>query len=223
MIAHFWFFLLVIFYVAADVFYRKMNRKHWFHPVIFPTVALMCLLYFGEYDVTEFEKGTAVFSVLLMAAIAALSVPLYRNFSAIKENPVAVFAALVGGSVAGSGSAVAVGLLLKASPELVSSLYVKSITTPIAVAAVVPLGGIPAISAVVVILTGLVVAITGPYVLRICGVDDDMAVGIAMGTAGHALGMAESIRHSDLMGAAAAFAMATNGLLTAFLLPLLFS
>ncbi|UTW60099.1 LrgB family protein [Kordiimonas sp. SCSIO 12603] len=217
----FWFLSVCGLYGLADILYRRSGRKHFLHPVMLPTILLVSVLHFTSLEYAVFERATYVFDVLLMAAVAALSVPLYRNFSAIRRNPVAILSALVGGSVAGSGSAVVVALWAKASPDVVTSLYVKSITTPMAVAVVEPLGGIPAISAVVVILTGLIVALIGPSVLRMVGVDHQVAQGIAMGTAGHALGMAESIRHSDLMGAAAAFAMATNGLLTALLLPLL--
>ncbi len=138
----------------------------------------------------------------------------------MKHDLAAAVAAIVGGSVMGAGSATVVAILYAAPSEVVTSLYVKSITTPVAVLVIEPLGGIPAISAAVVIVTGLFVAMFGPYVLKKCGVDDDVIVGVAMGTSGHALGMAEAIRRSEMMGAAAAFAMVANGLMTAIVLSL---
>jgi len=217
--ASLWFVALLAAYGFAEMLFVRLGRRAWSHPVLLPSAAcIIAIVYFG-LPFSEFEQGTRVFHFLLMAAVAALAIPLYRNIGAIRKDPAAVVAAVVGGSIAGSGSAVAFSILLGGQEALSATLAVKSVTTPIAIIVAEQVGGIPSISAAVVISTGLVIAIAGPWFLRLFGVAGDITVGIAMGTAGHGLGMAEAVRRSELMGAAAAFAMAANGLITAVLLP----
>ena len=220
MTAPLWFAALLAAYGLAELIFVRMGRKAWLHPVLLPSALCIAAILYFKLPFTEFEQGTRIFHLLLMAAVAALALPLYRNISAIRKDPTAVVAAIVGGSIAGSGSAVVISILLGGQVTLSASLAVKSVTTPIAIIVAEQIGGIPSISAAVVITTGLVIAIAGPKVLRLFGIEGDITVGIAMGTAGHGLGMAEAVRRSELMGAAAAFAMAANGLVTAVLLPI---
>jgi len=221
MTAAYWFVAVIMTYGAADYLFNWAGRKPWLHPVILPAIAGVWVIYWFDLPFAPFVEGIRVFHVLLMAAVVALALPLYRSFAAIRKDPEAVISAIVGGSIAGSGSAVALSMALKAPMALSASLASKSVTTPIAIVLAEEIGGIPSIAAAVVIITGLVVAIIGPRFLHLFGIDGDITVGLAMGTAGHALGMAEAVRRSDLMGASAAFAMAGNGLITAVLLPII--
>jgi len=218
-----WFFLTLGLYAGADTLFRRTGRKPWLHPVLLPVIVLALLVSLPGVSLTDYMHGTATLNHLLMAAVAALALPLYRNAAAIRQEAMAVSVALAAGSISGAGSALAVAFWLKAPATVTASLASKSITTPMAITVAEAIGGIPALAAAVVIVTGLVAAIIGPAFLKRLGVDDDLTEGIALGTAGHALGMAEAASRSDLMGAAAAFAMAANGLLTAFILPLLWT
>ena len=220
MTAPLWFIAVLVAYGLADMLFIRSGRKPWLHPVILPAAAGITVIAYFDLPFGMFEQGTHIFHLLLMAAVAALALPLYRNFAAVRKDPAAVIAAIVGGSLAGSGSAVTVAVLLNAPTALSASLASKSVTTPIAILVTEQIGGIPSIAAAIVIVTGLVIAVIGPRVLHLFGIDGDITVGLAMGTAGHGLGMAEAVRRSDLMGAAAAFAMAGNGLVTAVLLPI---
>lgn len=218
-----WFVATLGLYAVSDMLHRRAGRKAWAHPVLLPVAVLIAVFSFTDSSLQAYRQGTDMLGLLLMAAVAALALPLYRNARAIRAEAVAVAVALVGGSLAGVGSALAVAVWLKSSPELVATLATKSITTPMAVLVSGEIGGMPALAAAVVIVTGLVAAIMGPPFLRLIGVDDDLSMGLSLGTAGHALGMAEAASRSELMGAAAAFAMAANGLATALLLPLVWS
>ncbi|MCJ9429715.1 LrgB family protein [Kordiimonas marina] len=218
-----WFFVTLGLYAASDMLFRATGRKPWLHPVLLPVIVLAFVMSLPGVKLVDYQHGTATLHHLLMAAVAALALPLYRNAAAIRQEAMAVSVALVAGSISGVGSALAVAFWLKAPATVAASLANKSITTPLAITVAQAIGGIPALAAAVVIVTGLVAAIIGPPFLKRLGVDDDLTAGLALGTAGHALGMAEAASRSDLMGAAAAFAMAANGLATAFILPLLWS
>lgn len=218
-----WCAATVMLFAVADLMYRRAGRRAWAHPTLVPTAILIVLFSCFDLDFAAYQAGTKVFDLMLTAAVAGLAVPLFKNRKVLAKNRATVIAATAAGSVAGVCSALAIAWGLGAPAELVASVATKSVTTPIAVVAAPSIGGVPAVAAAVVIVTGLVVATFGPPFLRMLGVDDDIGFGVALGTAGHAIGMAEAVWRSDMMGAAAAFSMAVNGLATALLLTTLWS
>ena len=115
----------------------------------------------------------------------------------------------------------AIAKALGATPETIYSLAPKSVTTPIAMGVAEQIGGVASLTAVLVILTGILGAITFPSLFRVLGVRDPAAQGFAVGVAAHGLGTARAFLISEEMGAFSALAMGLNGLLTAVALPLL--
>lgn len=216
-----WLTVTAVLFLLADFLYRKAGRRAWAHPVLLPVVVLVAAYGAGLFDMQAYQAGVAPLGTLLAVAVVGLAVPLSRSLSLMRANRAALVASVAGGSVAGVLAALVPAYLLGAPDSLLASLATKSITTPLAVTVAGTIGGIPGVAAAVVIVTGLVAALVGPVVLRLAGVDDPLATGLALGTAGHAIGTAEAARLSDTMGGAAALAMTMNGLATALVLPLL--
>lgn len=216
-----WLPIVAGLYLIADHLYRACGQRAIANPVLLPVILLIASFHVFGGDVRAFETGTRPLMWMLSAAVAALAVPLYRSRHAIRRNKPAIVAAIAGGSITGVGLAIVPALVLEGGSSLGATLATKSITTPIAMAAAESIGGLPPLAAAVVIVTGLFAALVGPPFLRLLGVDDETTLGLALGTAGHAIGTAEAVRLSDGMGAAAAFAMTTNGLATALLLPII--
>jgi putative effector of murein hydrolase len=123
------------------------------------------------------------------------------------------------GCVTAIVSAVGVAVLLGASPELAASIAPKSATTPIAMAISEHLGGVPALTAVLVIGTGIFGAITARFLMHALGVKSHAAQGLALGVASHGIGTARAFQVSPEMGAYAGLGMGMNGVLTALLAP----
>lgn len=218
-----WPLVTIALFLIADWAHRRLGHRAYAHPILLPSAVLLAWFSMHEADFGIYMAATGGFAVLLAAAVVGLAVPLCRSWGAVKANKRAVLAAIAGGSISGVLSALLFAIMLDAPAALTASLGTKSITTPLAVTVVEGIGGVPSIAAAVVVATGLFAALVGPWLLRLLGVDDDVAAGLALGTAGHAIGTAEAVRLSDAMGAAAAFAMTVNGLATAVLLPLVWT
>jgi putative effector of murein hydrolase len=129
--------------------------------------------------------------------------------------------ALLAGCATGILSAIGIGWLLGASDVVLLSLAPKSVTTPIAMGIAEQVGGLPTLTAVLVILTGIVGAVSGPLVLDILRIREPGARGFAMGLASHGLGTARSFQMGEEAGAFSGLAMGLNGALTAVLVPLI--
>ncbi|MDQ5907104.1 MAG: hypothetical protein QG590_1587, partial [Pseudomonadota bacterium] len=128
---------------------------------------------------------------------------------------------LIAGSLTAAFSALLVAKALGASVATQLSLAPKSVTTPIAMGIAERIGGLPSLTAVLVITTGILGAVAGRYLFDALGVRDPAIRGFATGVTAHGIGTARAFQESEQAGAFSALAMGMNGLLTALLLPVL--
>jgi putative effector of murein hydrolase len=133
-----------------------------------------------------------------------------------------VVSVVTGGTFA-AAAGVGIALALQAAPEVTASVAPRSVTTPVAMGIAERIGGLPSLTAVVVILSGIVGAALGPLVLDLVGVKDWRARGLAIGTAAHGIGTARALGVNATAGAFSGLAMGLNALATALLLPLLWT
>jgi putative effector of murein hydrolase len=148
-----------------------------------------------------------------------LALPLYRQFSKLKTLWVAVLIALPVGVAAGGGSAVAIAWLLGADTQTLLSLAPKSVTAPVAMGIAERIGGIPSLTAVLVVTTGIIGAVFGTKLFDVLRIHDDSVRGIALGVAAHGIGTARAFQVSAEMGAFAGLAMALSAFVASVMLP----
>ena len=158
---------------------------------------------------------------LLGPSVVALAVPLYQRREEIWKRKRLILAGLFAGCLSSVFSACGLAWLLGGSRDVILSLAPKSVTTPIAISIVDKIGGIAPLTAALVVLTGCLGAVCGPEFCRRIGVTSPVAMGLAIGTSAHGIGTARMLEVNRLAGAVAGLAIGLNGLLTAFLLPIL--
>ena len=195
------------------------------HPLANPVLIAVALLAGGllasGIDYRAYFSGAQFVHFLLGPATVALAVPLYRQFALVRRSALAAAASIILGGAFAALAGIGIALALGAAPEVVASLAPRSVTTPVAMGIAERIGGLPSLTAVVVILSGIVGAALGPVVLDRVGVRDWRARGIAIGTASHGIGTARALSVNATAGAFSGLAMGLNALATALLLPLL--
>ena len=212
--------LTLVAYQAGFWLYRKAG----FHPLVNPVliaVALIAglLLVSGTSYRTYFDAAQFV-HFLLGPATVALALPLYRQLEKVRRSALAILASLLAGSLTAAVSAVGVAMALDASRETLASLAPKSVTAPVAMGISEALGGLPSLTAVLVILTGILGAAFGPLVLDLMRIRDWRARGFAIGVASHGIGTSRALQVNETAGAFSGLAMGLNAVATAVLLPL---
>ncbi|MGB0672147.1 MAG: LrgB family protein [Rhodospirillales bacterium] len=212
----------LVAYVIGDWIYTKAGRLPLLNPVLIAVAVVIALLTLTETPYRTYFDGAQFVHFMLGPATVALAVPLYQQFERVRRSALAIVTAIVAGSLAASASAFGVAWALGATRESVASIVPKSVTTPIAMGISEQLGGLPSLTAVLVILTGILGAMLGTYVLNALRIKDWSARGLAMGTAAHGIGTARAIQVNPVAGAFSGLAMGLNGLATAILLPLLY-
>jgi putative effector of murein hydrolase len=192
--------LTVLAYLAADRVYRHLGMHPLANPVLWSVIALALVLHVTGISYERYFEGAQFIHVLLGPATVALAVPLYKAFGTLRQSWRGIALALP-------------------TSVVVASLAPKAVTTPIAMGIAEQIGGLPTLTAVFVILTGIVGGVLGPPLLSLLGVRDARARGIALGAAAHGIGTARAFNEGPETGAHASLAMGLAGLLTALLLP----
>lgn len=211
---------VVAFQIASRI-YRKGNLNPLLNPVLLSVVIIVAILLATGTDYGTYFDGAQFVHFLLGPATVSLALPLYRQLAAVKKSGLAIFASIVTGSIVASISAVLVVRFMGGSLEAIASIAPKSVTAPVAMGISQQLGGLPSLTAALVIVTGILGAMLGPPILTLIGVKDWPARGLAIGTASHGIGTARALQVNEVAGAFAGLAMGLNALATALLLPIL--
>ena len=210
-------------YLIGDWLYRKSGRMPLLNPVLIAVVLITLCLMASGIDYWTYFEGAQFVHFLLGPATVALAIPVAKLLRDMSGGFASLGIALFLGSVTASVSAVVIGELLNASQQTVLSLAPKSVTTAIAMGISERIGGLPSLTAVCVIMTGVIGAILGPYVLNAARITSWDARGFAMGVAAHGIGTARAIQINEKAGAFASLAVGLNGLATATLIPIFWS
>jgi predicted murein hydrolase (TIGR00659 family) len=211
--------------LAAWVLALRLQRALRGHPLANPVLFAVALLAGGllaaGVDYRDYFQGAQFVHFLLGPATVALAVPLHRQWRTVRRSAAAAVLAVVGGGLFAAAAGVGIALALRAAPEVTASLAPRSVTTPVAMGIAERIGGLPSLTAAVVILSGIVGAALGPAVLDLARVRDWRARGLAIGTASHGIGTARALSVDATAGAFSGLAMGLNAIATALLLPLL--
>ena len=211
--------LTLLAYQGAVWISKRCNGHPLANPVLLAVAALVTLLWATGTPYHTYFDGAQFVHFLLGPATVALAIPLYAQLDRLKRMAGPLLVALLAGSLSAAFSAVLIGKLFGASDATLFSLAPKSVTTPIAMGIAERLGGLPSLTAVLVILTGILGAVGAQWLYALMKCNDPAIRGFALGVASHGIGTARAFQISEQTGAFAALAMGLNGLLTAALLP----
>jgi len=216
-----WLTITIGVYWLCQQLYRLGREFPLLNPVLISVAVLVVLLATTGTPYDEYFDGAQFISFLLGPATVALAVPLASEAATLKRLWLPIAIALTVGSLSAILTALAIGAALGLHGDMLLSMLPKSVTTPIAMGISDQIGGSPSLTAVFVILTGIVGAAIGIPLLKLLGLRDPVAKGFALGVGSHGIGTARAFEHSSKAGAFSGLAMGLNGALTAILVPLI--
>ncbi|MBS0846888.1 CidB/LrgB family autolysis modulator [Citrobacter sp. JGM124] len=211
---------LVAFFAARKLSVRF--KTPLLNPLLVSMVVIIPFLLLTRIPYEDYFQGSEVLNDLLQPAVVALAFPLYEQLHQIRARWKSIITICFIGSLTAMCTGTSVALLLGASPEIAASILPKSVTTPIAMAVGGSLGGVPAISAMCVILVGILGAVFGHTLFNNLHISAKAARGLAMGSASHALGTARCAEVDFQEGAFSSLALVVCGVITSLLAPFVF-
>ena len=214
--------LLALTFGVFAMFKALQKRMGWvlLNPILLTIATLILYLKCADISYETYSEGGELIAFWLKPAVVALGVPLYLQLEMIKKQWMPILLSQLVGCLVGGVSVVLIAKGLGATPDVICSLAPKSVTTPIAMEVSNATGGIPSLTAAMVVMVGLFGAVFGFRVLDMGRVKSPIAQGLSMGTASHAIGTSAAMEVSRKYGAYASLGLTLNGILTSILAPM---
>ena len=212
--------ILTIGTFQIGLWLQKKVKTPLCNPILISVILVVGVLLVTGYPVESYQSGTKGLTWLLTPATVCLALPLCEQLKTLKKNLPAILAGVTAGTL--TSLAVLAGMchLFKLDHQLSVSLLPKSITTAMGVVLSGQNGGIEALTTTVIIVTGIIGALTGSILCKVFRFKDPIAQGVAFGTASHVVGTSRANELSPLTGAVSSLSLACAGIITAILFPL---
>ena len=175
------------------------------------TIGILLLL---DIPYDYYYIGGEAIDLLLAPATACLGVSIYRQFDILKAHWLPILVGCFCGALAGVGSVYGMCKLLKLDDLLTTSLLAKSVTTPIAVSITDTLGGLPPITVMAVVISGIFGGIVAPSMIKLFRIKEPMVAGVSIGTCAHGGGTSRAVQLGETQGAMSGLAIGVTGICT---------
>lgn len=193
---------------------QRRFKSPLLNPMIFGIFISIGAISFLKIDYAEYAKDTAFISFLLTPATVCLALPLYEQFELLKKNWLPVLAAIISGVLANGIFIFAAALLFKLGRYDYVSLLPKSITTPIGIAVSSQLSACVPLTVAGICVTGITGNMFGKEFCKLCGINNPIAKGVAMGTASHVIGTAKAMEMGEVEGAFSSLSLIVTGIIS---------
>lgn len=218
----FWIFITLVAFEIGMAIHKK-TKFPLFNPLLIAIVIVIGVLVVFKIDYEVYSLGGKFINSFLGPATVVLAVPLYKQLESLKENLWPILIGVFVGSVSSIVSIILLGKVFNLNETLIVSLIPKSVTTPIGVEVSKNLGGIPSVTIVAIVITGIFGAIIVPLVTKYFKIKNKIAIGVSIGTSAHALGTTKAIEMGETEGAMSSLSIGVAGIVTVIVAPIIYS
>ena len=199
---------------------QKRLRAGWCNPLLLSCILIGGFLLTGQIPYVEYSRTSSFLSWLLLPATVSLAIPLYEQWTLLRKSLTAILCGITAGVCTSLFCTLILAKLFHLDASIAVSILPKSVTTAIGADVSQELGGIPSLTIVLIILTGIVGNMMAPLLSRCFCLKSPIARGIAIGSASHAIGTAKALEMGEVEGAMSSLSIAVSGVLTAFFCPI---
>ncbi|MDE6455961.1 MAG: LrgB family protein, partial [Dysosmobacter sp.] len=196
-----WGVLLTLGAFALGSFVQKRTGRAWCNPLLLGSMFVILFLRLCGISCPEYQASAGPVSWLLFPATVSLAVPLYEQWEALRKNAAAILSGIAAGAAASLGAILLLAWVFQMDRTAAVSLLPKSVTTAIGMDVSAELGGVPALTTAVIILTGIFGNLSAQAVCRFFRISDPVAKGVGIGSAAHAIGTARALELGPVEGA----------------------
>ena len=196
------------------VYLKKRFKLALLNPLLISIVVTILVLLLGKVDYKTYNSGAQYLSWFLTPATVCLAIPLYEEFSLLKNNLKAVIVGIVSGVLTSLVTVFVLALIMGLSHTEYVTLLPKSITTAIGMGVSEELGGYVTITVAVIVITGVLGNILAEPICKLFKITEPIAKGIAIGSSSHAIGTAKAMEMGEIEGAMSSLSIAVAGILT---------
>lgn len=214
-------FITVLCYQVAQWIYTKSNNISFLHPVLLGLVFVVAILIVFQIPYATYMESAQFLNLFLSLATVALAIPLYNHFNRIRQYFLPLMLTILASSLFAMFSVLSIAWILGGTEKILLSLAPKSVTTPVAIILADQIGAYASLTAVIVMITGVLGAILSPVLFKILGVTDSAEKGLLLGITAHAVGTAKAFEIGNEAGAFSSLGLGLMCIFTAVVLPLM--
>ncbi|MDD7794132.1 LrgB family protein [Clostridium sp. 'White wine YQ'] len=214
--------LLSLFAFEIGMILYNRTKFPLFNPLLIAIVLIIGFLGVFKINYQEFNIGGQFINMFLGPATVVLAVPLYKQLKLLQKHALPIILGVLIGSSVGIFSIIGLSYILGLNGLLTKSLLAKSVSTPIGMEITKSLNGVIPITVIAIIITGILGAIIGPWILKTFRIHNKIAVGISLGTSAHAVGTSKALELGETEGAMSSLSIGIAGLMTVALAPLIY-
>lgn len=185
-----------------------------FHPLLLAPILLIILISVTNVSANQYMNDTKWLTHLLGPATVAFAVPIYKNLAIIKKYIGTIIISITFGTLVAIFSSYGLSKLLHLQYDFIISILPRSITTPIAIEVSKEIGGLPTLTTVFVIITGIVGGVVGPTVIKSLSIKTPIAKGLALGMGAHGVGTNKAMEYGKTEATFSSLAMIFAALIT---------
>lgn len=211
--------LSVVCYEIGILIQRK-TKNPVLNPLLLAIILVILVLTVFDIPKETYDLGGSYILFILGPATVVMAVPLYRQINLLKKDWLPILVGIFVGSATSVLSVIGLARLFGVNIEIAVSMLPKSVTTAIGMEVSKEIGGVVSLTVAVIVLTGILGAVMGPFILKILGIKDEVAQGVAMGTASHAVGTSKAMELGETQGAMSGLSIGIAGLATVLIIPL---
>lgn len=215
--------ILSLLAFEAGLYIYKKSKIPLFNPLLIAITLVIGFLLIFNIDFDLYNAGAKFINMFLGPATVILAVPLYKQIELLKKHAPSILIGILFGSIIGIFSVIGLSYALGLNSQLIKSLLPKSVTTPIGIEISNQLEGIIPVTVLVIIVSGIIGAAIGPFLCKLFKITDSVAVGVALGTAAHAVGTSKALEIGETEGAMSGLSIGIAGLMTVFIAPLTYT
>ncbi len=203
-------------------FLKLYQRFSWpvLNPLFWSIATIIVFILSGTFTYDTYQRQTQIIQFFLGPATVVLAVPMYRQRKLLKAHFWPIVIGILFSVVLSAFLISGLCLLLNLNSDLHLSLLPKSITTPIGLSVSTQIGGIPALTVVSIILTGIIGAVFAPPFLKWAGIHHPVAKGIGIGASSHVVGTSKALEMGEIEGAMSSLSIALAGIATYIFIPI---
>ena len=210
------YFGVVLSFIAYEIglLLKRKFKTALLNPLLIASILIIGVLLLLDVDYATYSNGAKYISYFLTPATISLAIPLYRQLSLLKKYPVAIFGGITAGVLTAMVSIFLLSLAFGLNHEQYVTLLPKSITTAIGMGVSNKMGGIVTLTVVAISVTGISGTVLAEFMLKLFGITEPIAKGLAIGTSAHALGTTKAMELGEVEGAMSSLAIVVTGIMT---------
>jgi len=205
------------FYIGYLI--NKKTKIVLLNPLLLGIAFVIIILKIMGISYETYYKGGVVIHYLLTPATVAFAIPLYRQMHLLKDNFAAITVSIFAGCISCLGTIFFLSKAFGISDAVFFGILPKSVTLAIALGVTEELGGLAGVTCVAVVMSGIIGAVFITIFSKIFKIKHQIALGLAVGTATHAIGTSRAVELDEVVAAMSSLSIVVAGIMTVVLAP----